>query len=1063
MLEPTLKQAEIWAADNLGVEKTNYQVALLVEIVGDLSVAALEAALHDVIERHEILRTTIDARAGELRCEVLASNQFDLDVVADLQAVAGHLGIDADLVIRQADRTLNIATSLPIMARITSFGSSHYFLSVVVHHVAFDNWSANLFYRELEVRYGAHIRGCRSLSAPLPMQYAAYCANRDAATSENELESLQFWQSKLDGFEPFEIPPVRQRPQHRSGSGQSLSFDVPKETTSLLADLARDERSSVAMVLFAAVQAALARFCGTSDVNFGTVVADRGEEEAQEIIGPLLNTVVLSCDALGNPSFSQMVREMTNTMLDAITHGQVPFSELVRAHGATNDLSRNPLCQVMVQFLSEIRSAPRIEACQTTEVSVPTVSSKYDLSIFLQVAYHGGLSVSLGWDDDLYDAEMMSELGKVMLAVIEHVVREPATRLGSLPIMGQEAKSALLSAQVGEHVEHESVSIRRLVARQAVMRPAAVALIAHDGSVCTYDDLNRKAGIVARRLRSLSIRPEAIVAIYAGRGVEQVVAILGAMEAGVAYFALDPDYPLERSEFMLRDSKAEAMIVSSAVPVKLASCVKNTLVLHEMIRDPVDGEEIPIPSPQGMATLIYTSGSTGRPKGVMLTFGGLTKRIHDLQREITLTPDDRVLWKASSSFDMSIMEVLWPLCFGAKVVIARPRGQSDPAYLVELMRSHAVSVATFVPAVAAAIASEPDLGSCSDLRALVIGGDKVDVAVTKSIKIVLPRCSLFGVYGPTETTIATSWVRFSSEDLRDMDVAPLGSVLSNTRMIVLDNRLEPVPSGGVGELCIGGAGVARGYFARPDLTADRFVPDPFVTGERLYRTGDAVRFSALTSTFQFLGRLDSQVKIGGIRIELGEIENVLRRHAAVVDCASVLSKAGLEGNGRLVAFVTTNTFVETDELLSHARKFLPPSVCPSAVILLDEMPLTPNGKIDRPTLSGRVGSTVQAVITPGLNTEAPDAVQRIWCEVLGQTGPDLAADFFDSGGSSLLAMNLTGRVRGVLKKDVPFSLIFMYPTFGEFREQVFALESYDDGSIASPENFEISDGRGEGR
>lgn len=1059
MHEPTQLQAEIWAADTLGVEATGYHVSLLLDIEGALSVAALGCALRDVVERHETLRTTMTSHAGELRCEVLSAERFELDVVTDLSAAARSLGIDPELVVRQADRRLDLATTLPIMARLTSVGPDRHRLSVKVHHVAFDDWSSTIFYEELEDRYRAHVRGAAPSVRPHPAQYAAYCRSRATEASQLEHDSLEFWRSTLRGFEPFEIPPLRRRPPRRRGRGQSLRFDVPAATIDLLTDVALLERCTLGMALLAAVQAALARFCGTTDVNFGTVIADRADDEALEIIGPLLSTVVLACDASGDPTLATMIRRMGDTLLDAIAHRQVPFSRLAHEFGSPSDLSRNPLCRVMAQLVSEPRREPRLEGCQLREASVPATSSKYDLSIFLRITGDGGLSVSLGWDDDLFDTQLMIGLGHATLAVIERMARAASTRLSAVPIMTQDGRSTLLSAQAGERVDHEVTSIRRMVAAQARLRSDGPALVACDGSVCTYEELDRRAHRVARRLRSLSIRPETIVAIFIPRSVEQVVAILGAIEAGVPYLALDPDYPLERSEFMLRDSRAETMIVASGAPAELLSCVASTLVLAEILDGADDERTLLAADPQGLAALIYTSGSSGRPKGAMLTADDLVARIHDMQREVTLTPADRVLWKASSAFDMTIMEVLWPLCFGAGVVIAQPGGQSDPAYLVDLMRSRSVTVAFLVPSVAAAIVEEPALASCRALRVLAVGGDKVDAAIVHAIADRLPLCVTYAIYGPTEATMTTSWLPCSSEDLQRMDVVPLGRALSNTRMHVLDDRLELVPSGAVGELCIGGAGVARGYYGRPGLTAERFVPDPFAAGARLYRTGDAVRFSAVTAQYQFLGRLDLQVKIGGVRIELGEVENVMRRHAAVVDCAAVVSDTGTSGVDRLITFVMLASPVETDDLLSFARRFLPSSACPSAVVVVDAMPLTPNGKIDRRSLAGRIGTSVRAEASPPLADYAPDALERTWCEVLGRPDADEGSDFFESGGSSLLAMHLIGRVRVLVQKEVPYSLVFMHPTLGDFREQVLAFGADAEESGGEPEPVEVTDDR----
>lgn len=1041
MHEPTQTQAEIWAADNLGVEISSYQVSLLLDIAGELSVTALRSALRDVVERHEILRTRLTLVAGELQCDVVPSDRFGLDVVTDLPAAAARLGIRPDLVVLQMDRELDLSEGLPIMARLTSTGPNRHSLCVKVHHVAFDDWSRNVFCKELEDRYGAYLRGEATAVTPRPAQYAAYCQSRDAEARELERDSLKFWRSTLQGFEPFEIPPLRPRPPRRRGRGQSSSFDVSSATVEALTDLARSEHCTVAMALLAAVQVALARFCGTAAVNFGTVIADRADDEAQEIIGPLLNTVVLACDASGDPTLATMIRRMRDTLLDAITHRHVPFSTLARDFGSQGDLSRNPLCRVMVQYVGEPRRTPQFARCRSSEVVVPTTSSKYDLSIFLSRTGDGGLSVSLGWDSDLFDAQLMAELGQVIRAVIEHMARDASARSSTVPIMTKQARSALLWMQAGERVDHGGTSIRGMVAAQAGARPAAPALVAADGSVCTYEELERQAHRVAMHLRTLRLDPEAIVAIFARRSVEQVVAVLGAIEAGVPYLAIEPGSPLERSEFMLRDARAEAVIVASdGLPPELASCVASTLVLAEILDEPLEERAVPAAVPQQLAALIYTSGSTGRPKGVMLTAGDLADRIHDLQRQIRLTPADRVLWKASSGFDLAIMEMLWPLCFGGVVVIARPGGQSDPAYLVDLMRSRSVTVAFLVPPVAAAIVEEPALASCPELRVLGVGGDKVDAAIIHAIDARLPNCAAYNLYGPTEATMNASWLRCSSEDVQGMDVVPLGGVLSNTRMHVLDDRLEPVPSGAVGELCIGGSGVARGYHGRPGLTAERFVPDPFLAGARLYRTGDAVRFSMSTGRYQFLGRLDLQVKVGGVRIELGEVESVMRRHKAVVDCAAVVTETGTVGLDRLVAFVTLSSPASTNDLLSFARGFLPSSACPSSVFVVDAMPLTTNGKVDRRSLVARAGA-VQVEASAELAGDVPDVLQQLWCEVLGRPAADDRSDFFESGGSSLLAMHLIGRVRDAVQKDVPYSLVFMHPVLGDFREQVLAFET----------------------
>ncbi len=871
---------------------------------GPLDVPVLARSLEEVVRRHQTIRTRVLSADGEPVQEPVPAGPFPLPVT-DLSSLPRTARDDEArrLAAQELLEPFDLASGRLLRAALLRLGAEEHVLVLAIHHITSDGWSMQLLLRELVTLYTAFAGGRPSPLPELPIQYTDYARwQRDhyqGATLESE---LTYWRERLRSAPPvLELPTDRPRPNLRTYAGAQLSFVLPARLVDALTALARRERASLFMVLLAAFKSLLWRYTGQTDLVVGVPTAGRARVELESLIGCLANALVLRTDLAGDPSFREALARVRTVALGAYAHQDLPFEKLVEELQPDRSVRHHPVFQVMFNFRDFPPAMVEIPGVRLEDMKVERGTALFDLSLAL-VRGPEGITCGFGYSTDLFDAATIARLGSHYRALLESAVAEPDRRLSETsPWSDAERRQVLHQWNATARDYPLDRCVHQLFERQAALAPSSVALLSDDQRV-TYGELNRRSNQLAHYLRRLGAGPEVRVGLCLERSVEMVVGVLAVLKAGGAYVPLDPAYPSERLAFMLEDARASILLARDrqieGLPVhglRVVGLDSEGSFAEESGDDPASGV-----GAENLAYVMYTSGSTGRPKGVMVCHRSVVNHLRWRHEYFPVVPADRGLQKASLSFDDSVWEIFEPLLAGAQLLLAPPGAQSDSAQLVRLIAERRITTACFVPSLLQMFLEEPRLGDCVSLRRVTTGGEALSVDLQERFFSRL-RARLHNGYGPTEATIsATFWTCERDGSRRSV---PIGRPIANTTTYVLDRYLQPVPIGVPGELCVGGAGLARGYLGRAGLTAERFVPDPFGegAGARLYRTGDLARYLA-DGTLEFLGRLDEQVKLRGNRVEPGEVEAVLRQHPAVRESV-VLAREDRPGERRLVAYV----------------------------------------------------------------------------------------------------------------------------------------------------------------
>ncbi len=1064
-LPASFAQERLWFLDRLEPGGALYNVAAALRLAGRLDVAALARALTAVVRRHEALRTTFAAIDGRPIQVIHPAAAAAVEVpVVDLDGLAEPRREAAlrRLAHEEAGRPFDLARGPLLRAAFVrtrremdrESGNGAGALLVTMHHVVSDGWSVGVLVRELGALYRPVPRPVPGPPAlpPLPVQYADFAVWQRGWLAGELLETeLAWWRERLAGLPP-ELPLPADRPRPPAPRHRGLAVSAPLAgSLAPLAALARRHEATLFMVLLAAFQVLLARFCGEEDVPVGTPIANRGRAGTEGLIGLFVNTLVLRGDLSGEPPLAAFLERVRDGALAAYAHQDLPFEKLVEALAPERSAGRAPLFQAML-VLQELPLAElALPGLATSLLPVDEGTAKFDLS--LELTQEGGeLAAVLELDRDLFDAatgeRLLAGFG-VLLAAIASLAGDagaPALPVGELPLLSAAARRHVLAAWNATAQPWPGGGLHQLVEAQVERTPDAVALSASGGGeALTYAALERRANRLARRLRRLGVGADTLVGLCVERSPAMVVGILAVLKAGGAYVPLDPGQPAERLAFVLAEIRSPVVLVEGARGVRPSRLPAGapTLAIEETAEETRGESELP-PAPHAspvpsasLAYVIYTSGSTGRPKGVMISHGAIVNHERFIAARYPLSTADVLLQVTPYFFDASLFELFSPLAMGARVVVAPPGEHQDPSYLTRTVAAEGVTVLQAVPSMLGPILDDPGVAGCGSLRLLACGGEALPGPLAERAFARL-GAELVNFYGPTECAIDATCRPCRPGEGRS--IVPIGLPLANVRAHVLDARpdrlgpLVPLPPGAPGELFVGGAGLARGYLGRPDLTAERFVPDPWsaAPGERLYRTGDRVRRLA-DGEIEYLGRLDQQVKVRGLRIELGEIEAVLAALPGVREGAVVA--AGDEAARRLVAYVVPGAggAPAAAELRRHCQRYLPAYMVPAAFVVLAGLPLLPNGKLDRRALAALAA----------LNTPQPQLAERfvaprspleevlagIWAEVLGRPRVGVEDDFFaDLGGHSLLATQVVSRVRQRLGIELPVRSLFEAPT-----------------------------------
>ena len=1037
-------QARMWFLSQLEPNNPFYNEPQALRLHGSLNLVALEKSFNKIIARHEILRTNfveVDGQPVQVIAQGLTLSVPVVDL-RDIPESEREISLQR-LAIAEAQQPFDLASSPLIRTCVLKLTEVEHILLLTVHHIVWDGWSWGILLRELATIYCAF---CNDLSPELPelsIQYADFAVWQRQWLLREVLESqLAYWKQQLSGApEVLELPTDRVRPKIQTYRGAHHKFVLSKELTLAVVSLSQRPGITLFMTLLAAFQTFIYRYTGQTDICVGTPHANRERPEVESVIGFFVNTLVLRTCLSGNPSFEDVLSTVKDVTLLAHAHQDLPFEKLVEELKLKRDLSYTPLVQVMLVLNVPM---PQIQMAGLTVSPLPieTATAKFDLTLSFENTA-SGLIGDWEYNTDLFDASTIARMASHFQTLLEGIVANPTQRVSQLPLLTERERHQLLVEWNNTTKEYpEDKCIHQLFEEQVERSPDAIAVVFEEEQL-TYLELNQRANKIAHHLKTLGVGPEVLVGICVERSLLMVTGLLGILKAGGAYVPLDPAYPTDRLAFMLNDSQTRVLLTQQ--------CLVEKLPLHEAHIICLDtnwetiSEENPVISgfPENLAYVIYTSGSTGKPKGVQISHRAVVNFLKSMQELLGLTNSDILLAITTISFDIAALELYLPLIVGARVVLVSREVAQDGRQLSSFFAASSATVIQATPAtwrmtIAAGWQGSPKLKILCGGEALP--RDLADQLLEKS-------AGVWNVYGPTETTIWSTLYKVEASQLSHAFV-PIGRAIANTQLYILDSYLQPVPIGVLGELYIGGAGVARGYLNRPDLTASKFIPNPWSNepGSRLYKTGDKARYLP-DGNIEFLGRLDNQVKIRGFRIELGEIEAAIAQYPGVRETV-VVAREDVPDRKYLAAYIVPShegaicaspygeasptqqrNALASSELRGFLKEKLPDYMIPSTFVMLSALPLTPNGKVDRRALPkpDTAHQELAAAFVPPRDT-VEQQLQRIWAEVLQLPSVGVGDNFFELGGHSLLAVLLMARIEQCFGKNLPLATLFSSST-----------------------------------
>lgn len=1031
-------QQRLWFFDQLEPGLSAYNIPAAVRLKGPFNLAALEQSLNEIVKRHESLRTTFGKVEGRPRQVIAPTLTIELPVVDLRKLPASERETEVRrLVTAEARRPFNLSQGPLIRGTVLRLGDEEHVGLLTMHHIVSDGWSTGILVREVATLYIAFCAGGSSPLPALPIQYADFAHWQRQWLQGEVLETqIAYWKEQLAGAPALiDLPTDLPRPAVQTFRGAHQSLVLPKHLKDGFKALGRQEGVTLFMAMLAAFTVLLYRYTSQDDLIVGTPIANRNRVETEGLIGFFVNALVLRTDLSGNPSFRELLRRVRQVCLGAYSHQDLPFDRLVEELHLQRDLGRNPLFQIMFALQNAPLRPLDLPGLTLSPVEGDSETAHFDLTLQI-VDTEQGLTAAFVYNTDLFEAGTIARMLGNFQTLLEAIVADPEQRLSDLPLLTETERQQLLVEWNGTKTEcQRDLCIHQLFEAQVKRTPDAIAVV-FEAEQLTYRELNRRANQLAHHLQALGVGPEVLVALCMERSLEMVIGLSGILKAGGAYVPLDPAYPKERLAFMLKDAQVPVLITQERLVSRFAEPDAKVICLDSgwetMARE--SGENPGSSTlPENLAYVIYTSGSTGQPKGVLVSHGAIADHCRNAQRYYELDYRDVVLQFASLSFDVSLEEILPTLIVGARLVIMGTNVW-QPAEFHRKISEFGLTVLNLPTAYWQELAREwagvPELIPNIQPRLFIVGGDTMLPDVLKFWqRTPVNSIRLLNAYGPTETTITATAFEIAPRPGENTTYqrVPIGRPLANRAIYILDQHSNPVPIGVHGYLHIGGVGLARGYLNRPDLTAVKFVPDPFRAepGARMYKTGDLARYRP-DGNIEFLGRADHQVKIRGFRIELGEIEAVLGQHPAVRE-AVVLAREDAPGEKRLVAYVVAES--TADELRRSLKDKLPEYMVPAVVVLLEALPVTPNGKVDRralPAPDRPRRELERAFVAPRDDLELQLA--HIWEEVLGVRPVGVRDNFFELGGHSLLAVRLFALIETRLGKKLPLTTVFQGAT-----------------------------------
>jgi amino acid adenylation domain-containing protein len=1043
-------QQGLWFINQLTPDAPTYNIPVVISLKGYVNLAVLQDSLNEIIRRHEVLRTSFTV-VDEQPVQVinppvpltLAVEDLRTLKTSDCTQVAQRLASEF------AQQPFDLSDQLLLRAKIFQLDNKNYQLIVTLHHIIADGWSIGVFIKELAALYEAFSVGKPSPLSELPIQYTDFVNWQQKWLDSQRIQTLlTYWKQKLQGELPvLNLPTDRPRPPVQTFKGAQAKLVLSQTLKKELKNLSRQQGVTLFMTLLTAFKILLYRYTGQTDILVGSPIANRNRAEIESLIGFFVNVLVLRTDFSGDLSFQDLLARVKSTALGAYVHQDLPFEKLVEELQPSRDLSYNPLFQAM--FVLQNVPKPNLSS---SDVSITyeegyNGTSKFDLTLFMEDSEQG-LAATCEYNTDLFNVDTITRMLGHFQTLLKSIVRDPEERISKLQLLTLPEVQQLLVEWNDTKTDYpQDKCIHQLFEAQVEKTPSDIAVI-FENQQLTYQELNNQANKLGHCLQLQGIKPDTVVGVYMERSLEMVVALIAILKAGGAYLPLDPAYPKERLAFMLADAQVSVLLTQQHLGNQLPPHQAQLLFIDAEDSAYTDYSTQNLVSdvkPENLAYVIYTSGSTGKPKGVMNTHRGLCNRLLWMQDTYQLTASDRVLQKTPFSFDVSVWEFFWPLLTGASLVVAKPGGHYDARYLVELICQQQITTLHFVPSMLQAFLEEQEHRKCKSIKRVICSGEALPFELQQRFFESLDA-QLYNLYGPTEASIdVTAW---HCQSVSSSRIVPIGRPIANTQLFILDKNLQPVPIGVAGELHIAGVGLARGYLNRPELTEEKFIPNPFNdlqldkgvksapsrtktlnASNRLYKTGDLARYCP-DGNIEFLGRIDHQVKIRGNRIELGEIEALLEKHLQVKETV-VVAREDIPNDWRLVAYLVPyeDERLSINGIRDFLKEKLPEYMLPSAFVVLDALPLTLNGKVDRRALPTpekerpELTATYQAPLS-----EIEKTIVQVWQQVLQLENIGVNDNFFDLGGNSLLMLQVNSKLRATLQQDISVVTMFQNPS-----------------------------------
>jgi amino acid adenylation domain-containing protein len=1016
-------QEQLWFLHEMAFGSPVYNVVDMIRLGGRYNAEAVRKALQELVRRHEALRTVFRFQDGRPVQEVLPAVELAIKEI-DLSSLAEQ---DRD---RQWKRVVEEETRRPFdlsraplfrVAMVHVSGKEHKLL-LTIHHIIADEWSMELIHHEFAVLFNAFSHGQPSPLPELPVQYSDFAAwQREWIQGEVLDRQVAYWKKDLAGAPlVLELPTDKSRPAVQSFRGATEVFELPAELSEQLKTMGREQQATLFMVLEAGFMAFLHRYTGQDDILVGTPISGRTHSEIENLIGDFLNTVVLRAQFSERMSFRSLLQQVRERALGAYAHPDMPFDRLVAELSPERDASHSPLFQVMF-ILHNAEGVSEVSKVSGNQ-EFSTGTSKFDLSLVLSETSNG-LAGLFEYSTDLFEAETIRRMSGHFRTLLEAIVQNPDLSISKLRMLTEPERSQLVNGWNDTTVVHpgKKPCLHQLFEKQAARTPGKIALV-FDGQEMTYRELDARANALANHLRGFGVGPDVLVGLLVERSLDMVVGLLGILKAGGAYVPLDPSFPASRLSYMAEDSKMKVLVTHRGLEENLAVRPSTTVRLDSDWSEIAKGQSASTNpaalSENNLAYVLYTSGSTGKPKGVAIAHAAIVNFVLSMKEEPGFTEADTLLAVTTLSFDIAGLELYLPLITGGKVVIASREDAHDPARLQERINESQCSVMQATPATWRALIHSGWRGS-ANLK-ILCGGEALPRDLANEL---VARCGeLWNMYGPTETTVWSAVQRVE----RGEGPVSIGRPIANTQVYVLDKNRNLVPRGTVGELYIGGDGLARGYLNRDELTRERFVPSPFVRNALMYRTGDLARWLP-DGTVECLGRGDNQVKIRGFRIELGEVESALAGHPGVRQCV-VVAREDVPGDKLLAAYFVPRDAVASPvpaDLRAHLKSALPDYMIPSAFVAMERFPLTPNGKIDRKALPKPHDQSVDSPTESLAPRDVLDQIlMQIWSKILRLKHVGLRDNFFELGGHSLAAVHMMAEIKNQTGKTLPLATLF---------------------------------------